>query len=237
MSPTPDTDAASQTPMTKEAFAYQRLKEVIIAGDVPVGSRLVGRLVAEDLGISQIPVREAVKRLAAEGLVRIEAHVGAFVTNLPIQAQLEYLEIRLALEELAVVRVTRSGDADLSEAYACLDRLDACIVAEDWVGCSDMNRAFHRAIYTTCGSPPLVEEIDRLFALTELGQKLHTWNAAKAAESQRDHRALLAAIEAGDEELARSLMRQHRQTAIDFLAGLANAVPEKEEPGDVAVTQ
>jgi DNA-binding GntR family transcriptional regulator len=230
-------EAATPIHMTKEAFAYTRLRELIGSAKLPVGAHLNGRVLAHDLGISQIPIREAIKRLAAEGLVRIQPHVGAFVNQLPIQAQVEYLEIRQVLEELAIARVTTAGDVDLSEAHDILHRIDAAIEAEDWEACSVLNREFHHALYTKCGNTSLVEEIDRLFALTELGQRLNLWNTAKAAESQRDHRELLASIAAGNEATARALMREHRRPAIEFLAGLANETQGQREADDVASTQ
>ena len=205
-------------PDTKGAALHAALREAILSGQIKPGDQVNAREVAHETGVSAIPVREALHRLAAEGLVTIRPHVGAFVTELPADELAEYLEIRLVLECLAIEKaVSLIEDGDLVVLEGLLARMDEDLAAADWSAYARDNRSFHRAIYGFCHSRALLSEIDRLFALSERGRALFALDPSYAERSQAEHQDLMRAIRARDAAQATAVMARHRRRNLEAL--------------------
>jgi DNA-binding GntR family transcriptional regulator len=230
---------AGVVPATKGGALHAALRDAILSAKVPPGSQLSARELAEEIGVSVIPIREALHRLAAEGLVTIRPHVGAFVTELPTDRLIELLEMRLVLECYAIERAVgalRASDFEMLDGL--LKDLDADLAAADWGRYAQDNRRFHRAVYELCGSAVLKEEIDRLFALSERGQVLFALDHEYAERSQAEHRELMEAMRSRDAGRAGEIMARHRRRNIDGLrrvaasSGRADGQPHQEEVGN-----
>jgi DNA-binding GntR family transcriptional regulator len=182
------------------------IKHAILTGELSPGQALVETELAERLGVSKTPVREALKTLAGTGLVRVLPYKGATVCEVDRELARAVYDMRLLLEPVAAARTTLAG-VNLAAAQAALDAADhAADVAER----SLANRAFHRVLYAGCGNPLLVQKLDELRDQTALAAS-SAWAARPASWPQeaREHRDILAAAQAGDAGLVRALTRSH----------------------------
>lgn len=159
---------------TKQDHAYHVLKDHIAKGLLLPGQRIVVNRFAGEIGTSAVPVREALLRLEAEGLVTITPHVGAVVTLITGE------RIEMTLEALAVLEgyATRKAAARAGEIMAELERhhrtMEAAAHADDWEAFSRENRAFHFLIYTIVDNTVMTKTI------TELWSQLDTCLSASA---------------------------------------------------------
>jgi len=206
--------APSRTEAVLEA-----IKHAILSGQLSPGQALVETELAERLGVSKTPVREALKTLAGTGLVEMLPYKGVTVREVDRELARAVYDMRLLLEPVAAGRTARAG-VSLAAAHAALATADA---ASDAAERSLANRAFHRVLYAGCGNPLLVQKLDELRDQTALVSSV-AWSHRPASWKQEagEHRDILAAAEAGDAELVRALLRGH------ISAFLARSFPESE---------
>jgi DNA-binding GntR family transcriptional regulator len=181
----------------------------IIAGEIEAGAKLRQDHIAEEFGASHVPVREAFRRLESQGLVVSEPRRGVRVAGFSLEEVREVAEMRAALEALAlrnaVPHLTRAILDQAEDANRAGDR------ARDVHAWEEANRTFHRIILTPCGMPRLLKAIDDL--QTASARFLFSgWRAEWEAPTDRDHRAILDALRAGQAELAASVLARHVQT-------------------------
>ncbi|HEV7305015.1 GntR family transcriptional regulator [Ensifer sp.] len=182
------------------------LAERIISGLLMPGERLRQDHIAEEFGASHVPVREAFRRLEAQGLAVSEPRRGVRVASFDLKEVREVAEMRAVLEVLAL----RHAIPHLTAAI--LDRAEAATVAADtsrdvrsWEAA---NRAFHRLILEPCGMPRLLAAIDDLHAVS--ARFLFTaWRTSWEARTDHDHRAILAALREGRGEDAAKILERH----------------------------
>jgi DNA-binding GntR family transcriptional regulator len=215
-------------PSRKDAVVAA-LRESILSSDLPAGSRLNLDEIADRIGVSRMPVREAVKQLQAEGLVTIYPHRGIEVSRLDVGDIEEIFDIRIVLEtraaELAVPRLT---EAELDAIEATLDRMDRPgTTGKTW---RDLNHKFHHAINVASGSPRLVALIESLRVNVE--RYVSAYLAMRGYEHpQRQHRALLAACRERDVDEAKAIIREHfADTARMLAAALSGDQAERRNP-------
>ncbi|MDN2567310.1 GntR family transcriptional regulator [Aquibium sp. A9E412] len=185
------------------------LADRIISGAIEAGARLRQDHVAEEFGASHVPVREAFRRLESQGLVVSEPRRGVRVAGFSPQEVREVAEMRASLEALAlrhaVPHLTKAILDQAEEANKAGDR------ARDVQAWEEANRSFHRIILTPCGMPRLLGAIDDLH--TASARFLFSgWRAEWEAPTDRDHRAILDALRAGEAEIAESVLARHIQT-------------------------
>ncbi|AWB25605.1 GntR family transcriptional regulator [Methylobacterium currus] len=185
------------------------LAERIISGALAAGSRLRQDHVAEEFDASHVPVREAFRRLEAQGLVVSEPRRGVRVAGFSPEEVREVAEMRAALEVLAL----RHAAPHLTAAI--LDRAEAATRAGDRAGgdvhaWEEANRTFHRLLLAPCAMPRLLKTIDDLQAAS--ARFLFAgWRAEWEAPTDRDHRAILVALRAGDIDTAAAVLARHVQ--------------------------
>lgn len=181
----------------------------IIAGEIEAGAKLRQDHIAEEFGASHVPVREAFRRLESQGLVVSEPRKGVRVAGFSLDEVREVAEMRASLEALALrnaaPHLTRAILDHAEEANRAGDR------ARDVQAWEEANRTFHRIILTPCGMPRLLKAIDDLH--TASARFLFSgWRAEWEAPTDRDHRAILDALRAGQTEMAASVLARHVQT-------------------------
>lgn len=145
---TPMPVRGNDLPMTRSAWADQRLRDAIIGGRLQPGDSLVIASLAKDLGLSATPLREALGRLAAEGLVEMQPHGSARVASVDLDEAVEIYELRRVLEPMALERSVAKADA----GYAA--RVEAAwraLTASRLSTASD-HAAFHRELLSCCDS-------------------------------------------------------------------------------------
>lgn len=186
----------------------RELAERIVTGVIAAGARLRQDHIAEEFGASHVPVREAFRRLEAQGLVVSEPRRGVRVAGFSLDEVKEVAEMRAALEVLALrhaaPHLTR---AILDAAEAANHAGEKAVDVQAW---DEANRSFHRLILSPCGMPRLLKSIDDLQVV---GARLlfSGWRAEWEAPTDRDHRAILSALRAGDVDQAASVLARHVQ--------------------------
>ncbi|HEY7344709.1 MAG TPA: GntR family transcriptional regulator [Gaiella sp.] len=194
-------------------LAYDELRARIVDGRLQPGARIGQAELADGLGISRGSVREALRRLAGDGLVVFEVNRGFFVADVGLERVLERLEARLLLEPgIARLAAERRDDADLGDLRRWVDAERSARTA---AAAHDASRGFHAALAGATHNEALVRIFDSLW-IADVGRRLlasrraqPTWQDADVAE----HEELLETIEAGDGDRAASLMRAHVESA------------------------
>lgn len=205
--------------VTKSEMVTQWLRERLAEGEWAPGATLPQIAIAEKLGVSQTPVREAIRLLAAEGLVEVSAHLSAVVPSLDWSAVSELYAMREVLEGLAVESAMRSmgqtDRANLSRQMNEIQRQLEAAARNSAPGVPALNKEFHFTLYRAARMPRLMETIVRLWALMS-PHWLRTIPGRAAAQSDF-HRPILAAINEGDGPRAADAMRRHIRVASETL--------------------
>jgi DNA-binding GntR family transcriptional regulator len=189
--------------------AYDRIRALILSGEMAMGARLSQLDLAEHLGISRTPVREALRRLAGEGLVDALPQRGFRVADLGLGAVMRRLEVRLLLEpgaaRLAAQRAQTDDLAALREAI----RMEAEATEPDAI--HDASRLFHLNLARATHNVDILGTLDALW-IVEVGRRLLSQRADEPDWKEadvREHEQILAAVEARDGERAERLAREH----------------------------
>lgn len=181
------------------------LREAIYRGILPEGKPLHQARVALRLGVSPIPLREALRLLETEGLVAFQGYRGAIVTALSVEEARELYEMISALEtnllKIAFPRVTKRIAAD---AGKILDMMDG---EEDCIRWRDLNQIFHNMLFEPADRPITLDTLARLRQKTDRNIRIHL--ESMKDESQRQHRQILAAVTAGDSDAAVAALADH----------------------------
>jgi DNA-binding GntR family transcriptional regulator len=195
-------------------LAYERIRGLVLSGELAPGTRLGQVELAERLGISRTPVREALRRLGGEGLVEGHSHRGFRVADLGLDAVLRRLEVRAILEPgIAALAAGRRTERDLdlmNEAIADEEE------ARDGIEAHDASRRFHIALARASGNEELVRVIESLW-LVEVGRRLLFRRSAEPDWQRTDaseHREILAAVHEGRAADAERLMAGHVRHAV-----------------------
>jgi len=186
----------------------------LLRGALAPGTRIRQDVLAAELGVSKIPVREALQRLAALGLLQFETNRGATVPALSVAEALENAVLREAIEVQLLRRsVPKLTIVDLAEAELALSNSEMGVTESNW--------AFHRALYRASGWARGLAIVEILHAAVAPYVLLYLDSLGGAEDSDAEHAALLDACRAGDVETAAGLLQHHLSEAadsvIDFL--------------------
>lgn len=180
----------------------------IEAGTLPAGARLLQNEIATRFSSSHVPVREAFRRLEAMGLTQSLPRRGVRVAELDAAGHFEALEMRAALESLAL----RHACAHISAAHLArlVEADQACSLAMTEQVWDEANRSFHTLLIAPCPMPGLLAEIRRLQSVLRRGAALNG-NRQKLSlpRDDREHKAILAALRHGEADRAASILAQH----------------------------
>jgi DNA-binding GntR family transcriptional regulator len=193
---------------TVQAYVRDSIRESIFSGEIRPGERLVQLEVAERLGVSTTPVREALRELATEGLVRVDAHHGAEVRGLDAVELREIYEMRVLLEPEVMRRaLPRMGVAEVEAATELQREMSGDVTIPQR---AELNRRFHRVFLDACDSRLLANTVtnlqDKYAAYTVASDRR---DPSRHARANREHEAILAATRAGDIDGAIVAMLNH----------------------------
>jgi DNA-binding GntR family transcriptional regulator len=198
----------SPVPLTEKA--YCAIKEAILSLQLQPGAPLVEQELANQLGISKIPLREALQQLENDGLVTRIPYRGVHVSNISTREAAEISAIRGVLEGLAArLAAKRLTDEQLEQAEAILDEAEQALRQEDHDLCIAKGKEFHDFIIARCGNselPPLLETLDNRFHRFRL---LSNHIRGRTAHSLREHRRVLKALKRRDPDAVERAMREH----------------------------
>jgi DNA-binding GntR family transcriptional regulator len=205
---------------TTSDLVVDSIREAILSGRLAPGEMLVERRLAELLGVSKTPVREALITLAASGLVTVTPNRGAVVRAVSTDDVYKAYEVRLLLEPWAVARTVREGGltSATGAARTALEDARRHLPDEDHVQLSLANRRFHRALYADCGNEIVVRQLDLLQELAALGAVAMLWERWRTWRTEYDeHAEILKAVESGQAETAERLLRKHIRQSVKRL--------------------
>jgi len=186
---------------------FDALRDAIISGSLKAGESIRQEYIAKIFNVSRIPVREALKRLESQGLVRNERYKGAIVSSPNKEEIREIYEIRLLLEPNIIrYAVQNMSKGTLRIASECLDKLAAEQDSSKW---GELNRQFHEALYRDAGRPIHLkivnDSIDRIDSYIRAQLNL----SGGMEKAHEEHLAILEACEVGDVEKAYELTARH----------------------------
>lgn len=197
------------------AVIADRIRDAIMSGSVEAGSRLDEAQLATRLGVSRGPIREALQRLAAQGLVVSHRGRGTFVATLDPDDVVDVYRCRAVTEGAAIRLLMDRGAADaIPELEAAVEGLGEAARDGDWQRITDIDLRFHESLVAAAGSKRLVRMFSTL--LVETRMCLIRLQSAYPVPEQivPQHRRLLEAIKAGDEARALELVSEHMDRAV-----------------------
>ena len=206
-------EAAPPAHGAKVSFIVERLREDILAGSMAPGSRLVECDLTARFAVSRGPVREALRRLAAEGLLDHWPNRGALVRRLSARDIVEFFQIRVEVELLAARLAAESDDEDARGRFTTSIRPIQTDGPRRLPGYLAENAAFHEALMTLAGNRQLRDLAMRLHLPLIMAQVADILTPDALEASVREHRAIAAAILTGNAKAAANLMRAHLERA------------------------
>lgn len=197
-----------------EAVA-ERLREMILRGEFSEGEQLRQDAIAANFQVSRIPVREALRQLEAEGLIKIVAHRGAVVSSLSSDEIEELFEIRALLEcEVLRLSIPNLTESDFEQAEEILRVYENALWKQGDLGSwGRLNSQFHAALYSRANRPHFMAIIRQINNNGERYTGLQLYLTRAFERAKKEHRQLLQLCRKRDVEAACTLLKQHIQTA------------------------
>ncbi|MEB8338097.1 GntR family transcriptional regulator [Streptomyces endophyticus] len=213
--------------LSKSDLAYAELRDQILNGSLPAGSRLAQYDLAESLNMSITPLREAIRRLSSEGLLTVETHRDVRVSTMTADEARQLFEVRLSLDPTAAqLAAKRRTEADITAMRAAVDQL--LPVTRQWgEGALAAHRVFHQTLYRASRNDVLIKMLDDLWDKSDryrrLGLDLPPGDEPRTRDLE-EHRRLVDLIVDGQADQAAQLMHDHianslTATAISALEG------------------
>lgn len=212
----------SQAASTAEEEAYLYLHKALRLGRYKAGERLIPEDIAAEIGMSRMPVREAFRRLAADGLVTLRPNRGCVVAGLTLDELNEAFEIRSVLEGLAVRLAMPKLTA---EHFEEMDRLLLRMERAGEAGSSDWvlrHQEFHAYIYGLSGRPKLIRQIAALHVAIEPYMRIWFDYVEKPLSAREEHQKILNALKSGGTAEAEREMEDHVLSTASLLAEFAS---------------
>jgi DNA-binding GntR family transcriptional regulator len=221
---------------------YRALRKALLDGEYAVGERIFENEVAGMLGVSRVPVREAVRRLQQDGLLEVRPRSGIYVTSLSPEEVDDIYRIRAALEGAAAgLAAERITDAQLHELHGLLARQDdetqirRSRRAGSQSGVVARADAFHHAVHIYARSPRLYELLEMIYAQVMQFRSITLRMPGRAEAASHGHHALYDALSRRDSAEAERLMREHVDSARrSLLSHLAKAGSPESSAQDAA---
>lgn len=199
--------------------AYETVKQRILDNEWPAGHVALEQEVASELGMSRTPVREALIRLADEGLVEVRPRHGVRVLDVSASDMREIYQVLTALESTAAELVADRGiDAyQLAQLDACVDEMDAALTRDDLTAWAVADEQFHQLLIDLCGNGRLAGMVRTCRDQARRARMTTLHLRPKPTRSNDDHRATVDAIRRRDPTVAREIHRRHRADAGSML--------------------
>ncbi len=201
-------------PRTTHATVTEHLRQAILLGQLPGGTRLIQAELAEALNVSVTPIREALRELSTQGLIELDAFKGAIV-RIPTLAELEEVyEMRSVLIPLSVKKgIAQITPQQLQVAESLLDQMEATSDHEQWV---DLNRQFHNILDDATQTTQLKQVLHRLSDVSAIYINLSfSEQPLRKEESEQEHRAIFQAYQRKDIKTATKLTLSHLNGTLD----------------------
>ena len=204
--------------MSKLERVYGVIRERILNGEYGPGHRLVIDSLAGELGVSALPIREAIRRLEAEGLVLYRVNAGATVATADPAQFGEGMAVLAVLEGYATaLTAPLLTTRDFAELEAATDRMQECMEHLDVLGFGQANRDFHAIVYARCPNAALVKSLrDAAQRLDHVRRTVFTHIPYRGVQSIAEHRELIRMLRAGKPfDDVEAFARQHKLNTVE----------------------
>jgi DNA-binding GntR family transcriptional regulator len=192
----------------------EEIRQMLRTGELVPGQQVRQESLAARLGVSRIPVREALKALETEGVLRHEPHVGYSVARLNADELRQAYLMRRALETEVLLALPRLDAAQLRELTEVNAALGDEVTAADIARIVAANHHFHFTMFRYSGLNMVVDEIDRIWKMTEAYRTVHLYDSGARRRVVREHRSMIAALRRGDNAAVVELMTVHRDKTV-----------------------
>lgn len=190
---------------------YRLIKDRITKGEFKSGTKIYEASIARKLGVSRTPVREALRELAAEGLVKMEPNLGVMVIDFSLDDLQEVLQIRKLIEGFAAsIAAQKITEVELKQLEKMLSKMSLCFDKGNVVGYSEANAEFHDMIFKVCGNKRLTKihenlsDTDHRFRIRALRK-----NSGRLKYSLKEHQKIFEALKSRNSEEAERFSQEH----------------------------
>lgn len=224
--PLPDLPGISERRTASDHVA-DALRQAIISGQFEDGEELNQVELSQHFKVSRVPIREALRRLQAEGLVSAEAHRRAAVIGFNSARIAEVFEVRALLESFMLEDAAKAlTKADLAALIELCDAMDATEDHAEWL---QLNHDFHRALLAPSGSQVAITLVEQIS--TQVERYLHrSGGVHRPKEAGREHRQIVNALRRGDITRAREILRRHILKTSEQVRATLPPEPAREAP-------
>ena len=189
---------------------FKTLREAILKGELAPGERLMEIKLANQLGVSRTPIREAIRKLELEGLVVMVPRKGAEVAKITEKDLRDVLEVRASLEELAIsLACERITDEKIAELKDALEQFRTVIKGKDVTKIAQMDVAFHDVIFEATQNARLVQMVNNLREQMYRYRLEYLKDFSTHSRLDEEHVKIFEAVSARDIERATALIREH----------------------------
>lgn len=189
---------------------FKTLRDAILKGDLKPGERLMEVSLAQKLGVSRTPIREAIRKLELEGLVKMTPRKGAEVAQITLKDLTDVLEVRRHLEELAVeLSCKKATKEDLEELRRCHEEFKRTIETDDLTEMAVADVTLHDVIYKTTGNKRLIQILNNLREQMYRYRLEYIKDEHKRKVLVNEHKMLLDAISERNVDAAKQAIKQH----------------------------
>jgi len=191
-------------------LVFETLRKAIISGDLKSGERLMEVQLAEELGVSRTPVREAIRKLELEGLVVMVPRKGAYVAGVSLKDVAEVFEIRASLEGLAAsLAAERITEDEIEHLERLLVQIKSCVDEGNIEKLIHKDEEFHDSLYKAARNEKLVQIINNLREQIHRFRVTSLTNPNRAKELFEEHKRIVEALADRDSDLARKITQEH----------------------------
>ncbi len=196
---------------------FENLRTAILEGNLKAGQRLMEVQLAEQLGVSRTPIREAIRKLELEGLVVMLPRKGAYVANMSFKDLIDVLEIRATLEGLAAsLAAERRRDEDITELERVAKEFEVSVREANIDNVLKKDVEFHEKIFLMANNKKLYQLITSLWEQVHRFRVTYVSNYEASLSLVDEHNRILEAIKSGDSELAKKYATEHIEIAEQF---------------------
>ncbi|MCI8608408.1 MAG: GntR family transcriptional regulator [Firmicutes bacterium] len=199
-------------------IVYEELKRQILIGEIAPGTRMMEVELADVMGVSRTPVREAIRKLEKEGLVTIEPRKGAYASDISIKDMVDVLEVRQGLEAMsAALAAGRIDEQQKEQLQELLEKYSEAVEKEDIEEIIKYDEAFHAKIVAISGNKTLIQIFSTVQELALRFRYIYYDDFNRYESMPKEHRLIEKAIISGDGESARVAAEDHVSQLKNFV--------------------
>lgn len=199
-------------------IVYEQLKRQILTGRITPGTRMMEVELADEMGVSRTPVREAIRKLEKEGLVTIEPRRGAYASDISVKDMVDTLEVREDLEGLAAaLAAERMTEEQIDELVKITEGYSEAILNSDTEKIIHYDEKFHKHIVSCSGNKTLIQLSEIVQELGLRFRYIYYDDFSRYENMPVEHRQIIAAITSGDADTARMSADSHVKKLKEFV--------------------